>query len=129
MDQFDLFAEPEPQPAEGSSEFRLTDCPDVAWCEGALDIAVKNSGQTTRYAKLGPDERLLLVDVIMVFSAHRYAAYTAAKRGYREPDAGIGWINAKPDLAAACALLNFNFIEWSAIPLWPDMSFSGATHA
>lgn len=128
MDQFDLFAIPaDPAPSDPVG-FQLTDCPDVGWCEQALETAVKASSQLARYAKLGNEDRLLLVDAIMVFAAHRYAAYNAAKAGYREPD-GVGWINAKPDLAAACALLNFNFIEWSAIPLWPDMSLVEATNA
>lgn len=128
MEQFDLFADSEPRVAE-SIGFQLTDCPDVAWCEAALETAVKNSSQAARFAKLSADERLLLIDAIMVFSAHRHAAYTAATKGYREPEGAGGWLNAKPDLAAACALLNFNFIEWSEIPLWPDMRLSETNHA
>lgn len=78
--------------------------------EAILATLTASSGRKAALKGLSVDERQQLVSAISVVAAHQRAAYARAHGG-ADMSASFGWIAAQPQLGAAIAVLNRNFIS------------------
>jgi hypothetical protein len=82
---------------------------DPKEAEDILDRAIAGSARKTALKGLDGPSRARLVSAVAVVASHKRAAYQRAHSGLLQPAAG--WMVEQPELAAAVALLNENFID------------------
>lgn len=99
-----LFDQVDDSPSPASLPKRLA----RADADRLLESVVANSSRKSAHKALSQQEREELADAVALVASHKRASYDSAQAG--ETPSAHGWIVAKPDLAAATALLNRHFI-------------------